>query len=90
MRSRRRHIVGLRHSPAEVDGRDGPGSERRRACTSPLRAARPRAPPGNAGDLPFPEACFDVVPNVESCHCYPDVPRFLKRYTEFFGPEASC
>jgi hypothetical protein len=42
------------------------------------------------GDLPFPEACFDVVPNVESCHCYPDVPRFLKRYTEFFGPEASC
>jgi ubiquinone/menaquinone biosynthesis C-methylase UbiE len=33
---------------------------------------------GDAENLPFPEECFDVVLNVESCHCYPDVPRFLE------------
>jgi SAM-dependent methyltransferase len=33
---------------------------------------------GDAEDLPFPDQSFDVVLNVESCHCYPDVPRFLE------------
>jgi SAM-dependent methyltransferase len=32
---------------------------------------------GDAEDLPFADGRFDVVLNVESCHCYPDVPRFL-------------
>lgn len=32
---------------------------------------------GDAEALPFPEASFDAVLNVESSHCYPDFPRFL-------------
>jgi ubiquinone/menaquinone biosynthesis C-methylase UbiE len=32
---------------------------------------------GDAEALPFADASFDVVVNVESSHCYPDVPRFL-------------
>jgi SAM-dependent methyltransferase len=32
---------------------------------------------GDAQDLPFPDCSFDVLLNVESSHCYPDVPRFL-------------
>jgi ubiquinone/menaquinone biosynthesis C-methylase UbiE len=32
---------------------------------------------GNAEDLPFEDGYFDVVINVESCHAYGSVPRFL-------------
>jgi ubiquinone/menaquinone biosynthesis C-methylase UbiE len=32
---------------------------------------------GDAENLPFPDGSFDVVLNVESSHCYPDVRRFL-------------
>ena len=33
---------------------------------------------GTAQDLPFPEASFDAIVNVESSHCYPDFPGFLR------------
>ena len=33
---------------------------------------------GDAEDLPFGDATFDAVLNVESSHCYPDVPQFLR------------
>lgn len=33
---------------------------------------------GTAQDLPFQEAAFDAVVNVESSHCYPDFPGFLR------------
>jgi ubiquinone/menaquinone biosynthesis C-methylase UbiE len=33
---------------------------------------------GTAQDLPFPDASFDAVVNVESSHCYPDFPGFLR------------
>src|SRR5262249_34888659 len=32
---------------------------------------------GNAEDLPFEDNYFDVVINVESCHAYGSVPKFL-------------
>lgn len=45
------------------------------------RAAHPRArlrfQRADAERLPFAAGSFDAVLNVESCHCYPDVPRFL-------------
>ncbi|MGV0784779.1 phthiotriol/phenolphthiotriol dimycocerosates methyltransferase [Mycolicibacterium sp. XJ775] len=33
---------------------------------------------GNAQALPFPDASFDAVVNIESSHCYPDFPGFLR------------
>ncbi|MHC9295725.1 phthiotriol/phenolphthiotriol dimycocerosates methyltransferase [Mycobacterium sp. LTG2003] len=33
---------------------------------------------GDAQDLPFPDASFDAVVNIESSHCYPDFARFLR------------
>lgn len=33
---------------------------------------------GDAENLPFPDASFDVVINVESSHCYGDMPRFVQ------------
>ena len=33
---------------------------------------------GDAEDLPFPDGTFDAVLSVESSHCYPDVPQFLR------------
>ena len=32
---------------------------------------------GNAQQLPFPEQSFDIVYNVESSHCYADIPTFI-------------
>lgn len=33
---------------------------------------------GDAERLPFPDASFDAVVNVESSHCYPNLPAFFK------------
>jgi SAM-dependent methyltransferase len=41
---------------------------------------------GDAENLPFPDASFDAVINVESSHCYPDVPRFLREVTRVLRP----
>ena len=43
----------------------------------------PRATPEA---LAFPDASFDVVLNVESSHCYPDVPRFLDEVHRVLRP----
>ncbi|MGB3177124.1 MAG: class I SAM-dependent methyltransferase [Albidovulum sp.] len=54
---------------------------------------------GNAMALPFADSSFDVVLNVESSHCYPDRPAFLREvfrvlrpgghflYTDFTPPQ---
>lgn len=41
---------------------------------------------GDAQDLPFPSARFDVVINVESSHCYPDMATFLAEVTRVLRP----
>lgn len=41
---------------------------------------------GDAGNLPFPDATFDVVINVEASHCYPDFPRFLAQVARVLKP----
>jgi SAM-dependent methyltransferase len=41
---------------------------------------------GDAEALPFPDDTFDVVLNVESSHCYPDVPRFLEEVRRVLRP----
>jgi ubiquinone/menaquinone biosynthesis C-methylase UbiE len=64
------------HRPRNMTGLDLAGS-------AIARCRRDHARPGltflqgDAEALPFADASFDVVVNVESSHCYPDVPRFL-------------
>ena len=41
---------------------------------------------GNARRLPFPDAAFDVVLNVEASHCYPDFPEFLREAARVLRP----
>jgi SAM-dependent methyltransferase len=41
---------------------------------------------GDAEHLPFEDASFDVVMNVESAHCYPDVPRFFDEVHRVLRP----
>lgn len=41
---------------------------------------------GDAEALPFADASFDAVLNVESSHCYPDMPRFLAEVRRVLRP----
>jgi SAM-dependent methyltransferase len=41
---------------------------------------------GDAHELPFGDASFDAVINVESSHCYPDVARFLSEVARVLRP----
>ncbi len=41
---------------------------------------------GNAQALPFPDASFDAVINVEASHCYPDFPLFLREVARVLKP----
>ena len=41
---------------------------------------------GDAGYLPFPDAAFDTVINVEASHCYPDFSRFLVEVARVLKP----
>jgi ubiquinone/menaquinone biosynthesis C-methylase UbiE len=41
---------------------------------------------GDAENLPFPDASFDAVINVEASHCYPDFPRFLTQVARVLKP----
>lgn len=41
---------------------------------------------GDAERLPFPDATFDVVLNVESCHHYPSLPTFLGEVERVLRP----
>lgn len=42
--------------------------------------------PGDAQRLPFPDAAFDIVLNVEASHCYPDFPAFLREVVRVLRP----
>jgi SAM-dependent methyltransferase len=41
---------------------------------------------GDAQALPFADASFDAVVNVEASHCYPDFPRFLAEVARVLRP----
>jgi SAM-dependent methyltransferase len=41
---------------------------------------------GDAENLPFPDASFDAVVNVESSHCYPDAARFFSEVARDLRP----
>lgn len=41
---------------------------------------------GDAEKLPFPDASFDIVVNVESSHCYGDIPKFFSEVARVLRP----
>lgn len=44
---------------------------------------------GDAEALPFPDGSFDAVVNVESSHCYGDVPKFFSEVARVLRPGGS-
>lgn len=55
-------------------------------CNSHYRLDGLRFERGDAQDLPFPDASFDALLNVESSICYPDVPRFFEEVVRLLRP----
>ena len=64
------------YQPVEYVGLDL-NPEAIRHCQSRHQAAGLCFQVGDAQQLPFADASFDVVLNVEASHCYPDFPGFL-------------
>jgi 2-polyprenyl-3-methyl-5-hydroxy-6-metoxy-1,4-benzoquinol methylase len=55
-------------------------------CKRTHRVSNLRFEQGDAEDLAFPDASFHVVVNVESCHHYPSLPRFLSEVERVLRP----
>jgi SAM-dependent methyltransferase len=78
-------LVARRHSPRSLVGLDFSA-----AAVKPCR--RHRSAPGlqfvhgDAQAMPFPDASFDAVLNVESSHCYPSFPAFLAEVRRVLRP----
>jgi ubiquinone/menaquinone biosynthesis C-methylase UbiE len=55
-------------------------------CTKRHRVENLEFVQGDAENLPFPDASFDAVINVEASHCYPDFPKFLAEVERVLKP----
>jgi ubiquinone/menaquinone biosynthesis C-methylase UbiE len=55
-------------------------------CTRRHRVENLEFVQGDAESLPFPDASFDAVINVEASHCYPDFPKFLAEVERVLKP----
>jgi len=78
--------VARYHHPASVVGLDYSPETVRRAQA--LNASTPRLSfeVGDAEQLPFADASFDIVVNIESSHCYADVPAFAHEVARVLAP----
>ena len=74
------------HRPAHVTGVDF--SAEAVALARTFHAAVPNLDftPGDAERLPFPDASFDAVVNVESSHCYGSIAAFLSEASRVLRP----
>ncbi len=70
-----RSMVGLDLSESSIDH-----------CTERYARSGLRFVAGDAERLPFPDASFDIVLNVESSHCYPDTARFFASVARVLRP----
>jgi SAM-dependent methyltransferase len=57
-----------------------------RHCQARHQASGLRFQVGDAQRLPFADASFDVVINVEASHCYPDFPGFVDEVARVLAP----
>ncbi len=73
------------YQPKEYVGLDL-NPEAIRHCQARHQAAGLRFQQGDAQKLPFPDASFDVVINVEASHCYPDFPGFVDEVARVLKP----
>ena len=73
------------YQPAEYVGMDL-NPEAIRHAEARHRVAGLRFQVGDAQKLPFPDASFDVVVNVEASHCYPDFPGFVEEVARVLKP----
>jgi ubiquinone/menaquinone biosynthesis C-methylase UbiE len=73
------------YAPAEYIGMDL-NPEAIRHCQSRHQVVGLKFHVGDAQKLPFSDASFDVVMNVEASHCYPDFPGFVDEVARVLKP----
>ncbi|MFZ9461515.1 MAG: phthiotriol/phenolphthiotriol dimycocerosates methyltransferase, partial [Opitutales bacterium] len=73
------------YAPADYVGLDL-NPEAIRHCQTRHQVARLAFLVGDAQRLPFADASFDVVMNVEASHCYPDFPGFVDEVARVLKP----
>ena len=78
--------VARYHAPASVIGLDYSPATVRRARLLNADAPNLTFETGDAERLPFPDASFDIVLNIESSHCYADVPAFAREAARVLKP----
>ena len=75
------------HKPSEVTGLDFSTSAVRFANQHSRDWPNLKFVKGDAAALPFPNDSFDIVVNIESSHCYPDVAAFAGEVSRVLKPE---
>ncbi len=73
-------------APAEVVGADFSSTAVNRARRFHADVPRLTFQVGDAEALPFPDASFDVIVNIESSHCYADVGAFAREVHRVLKP----
>ncbi len=74
------------HAPASVTGLDYSSATVRLARRLNLDTENLGFETGDAEKLPFPDGSFDIVVNIESSHCYGDVPAFAREVARVLAP----
>lgn len=78
--------VARHYQPAAMTGLDFSPTAIESAKKWHAEVANLRFVEGDAERLPFPDASFDVVINVESSHCYGDMNRFVQEVERVLRP----
>lgn len=79
------HYIARYLKPLQMTGMDL-ASNAVKFASGTFRQPNLRYVQGNAEALPFEDASFDVVINVESCHAYGSVPKFLSEVRRVLRP----
>ncbi|GEO84305.1 MULTISPECIES: class I SAM-dependent methyltransferase [Alphaproteobacteria] len=74
------------YAPSAVTGLDYSPETVRRAQKLNADTAALTFTQGDAENLPFADAAFDIVVNIESSHCYGDVPAFAREVARVLKP----